>query len=85
MYEREIHVQSKEIDEVRRNEELVIPKTIDYTSKSLAFSFEEREKLLAIQPQTIAAATRIQGITPSTIIRLLRAVKGSNGHEINLQ
>lgn len=77
MYEREIVEQAKEIEEVRRNEELLIPRSIDYTSKSLAISFEEQEKLLKIQPPNIASATKIQGITPTTIVRLLRAVKAN--------
>lgn len=75
IYEREIKEQAKEIEEVRRNEEVLIPESIDYTCKTLSISFEEREKLLKAQPQTIAAATRIQGITPTTIVRLLRVAK----------
>lgn len=78
VYERMIEVQAKEVQEVQRNEELEIPDAIDYTSKSLSLSFEEMEKLLKIKPQTIAAATRIQGITPSTIVRLLQFVKQRN-------
>lgn len=78
MYERSIEEQAKEVQEVQRNEELEIPDVIDYTSKSLSLSFEEREKLLKIKPLTIAAATRIQGITPSTIVRLLQFVKQRN-------
>ena len=75
MYERVVQEQEKEVQEIRRDESMMIPKDIDYLSKSLSLSFEEREKLLMIQPQTIAAATRIQGVTPSTIVRLLRFVK----------
>ncbi|XP_063701826.1 protein MTO1 homolog, mitochondrial [Culicoides brevitarsis] len=78
MYDRFIVEQAKEVEEVQRNEELEIPDAIDYTSKSLSLSFEEREKLLKIKPQTIAAATRIQGITPTTIVRLLGYVKQRN-------
>lgn len=44
-------------------------------SKSLSLSSEEREKLTLVQPQTIAAASRIQGVTPSTVLRLLNHVK----------
>lgn len=78
MYERFIEDQAKEVQEVQRNEEMEIPDAIDYTSKTLSLSFEEQEKLLKIKPQTIAAATRIQGITPSTIVRLLQFVKQRN-------
>lgn len=79
LYENFVKGQQKEVMEIRRDEELLIPKTIDYLSKSLCLSFEEREKLIMVQPQTIAAATRIQGVTPSTIIRLLRFVKQNKG------
>jgi tRNA uridine 5-carboxymethylaminomethyl modification enzyme len=75
MYERVVKDQENEVKEIRRDEAMKIPKNIDYLSKSLCLSYEEREKLAIVQPQTIAAATRIQGITPSTIVRLLRFVK----------
>ncbi|XP_023029149.2 5-taurinomethyluridine-[tRNA] synthase subunit MTO1, mitochondrial [Leptinotarsa decemlineata] len=67
--------QLEEVQEVRRDEGLTIPEDLDYNSNSLNLSFEEREKLLAVQPQTIAAASRIPGVTPSSVFRLLRFVK----------
>lgn len=75
VYEHAVALQAIEVMEIQRDESMLIPKNIDYSSQSLSVSFEEREKLMMIQPQTIAAATRIQGITPSTIVRLLRYVK----------
>ena len=78
MYHHVVKDQEKEVMEIRRDEALLIPRNIDYMSKSLSMSFEEREKLMTIQPQTIAGATKIQGITPSTIVRLLRFVKQNN-------
>uniref|UniRef100_A0A182JLL0 tRNA uridine 5-carboxymethylaminomethyl modification enzyme C-terminal subdomain domain-containing protein n=1 Tax=Anopheles atroparvus TaxID=41427 RepID=A0A182JLL0_ANOAO len=75
LYSLSIEDQSREVEEVQRNENLRIPAAIDYLSKSLNLSFEEQEKLLHIQPQTIAAASRIQGITPSSIVRLVKYVK----------
>lgn len=75
MYERVAQDQEKEVIEIRRDEAMKIPKNIDYLSRKLSLSYEEREKLAVVQPQTIAAATRIQGITPSTIVKLLRFVK----------
>lgn len=80
MYDRVVKEQAVEVSEIRRDESFLIPKSIDYLSKSLSLSFEEREKLIMIQPQTIAAATRIQGVTPSTIVRLLRFVKQNPTH-----
>ncbi|XP_055322375.1 protein MTO1 homolog, mitochondrial [Sitodiplosis mosellana] len=78
MYEHAIELQAKAIEEVRQDEGLLIPSDIDYSADSLSMSAEEREKLARIEPQTIAAASRIQGITPSTIVRLLRYVKRKN-------
>ncbi|KAH8258385.1 hypothetical protein KR038_010591 [Drosophila bunnanda] len=67
--------QQRDVEDVRREERLAIPSDIDYFSKSLSLSNEERQKLTLIQPQTIAAASRIQGVTPSTIVRLMKYVK----------
>ncbi|KAJ8920073.1 hypothetical protein NQ315_011727 [Exocentrus adspersus] len=75
MYEAAAAEQVEEVREVRRDEALIIPRDLDYNSESLSLSFEEREKLLAVQPQTIAAASRIPGVTPSSVFRLLRFVK----------
>lgn len=75
LYSLSIQEQAKEVEEVQRHEQLQIPRSIDYLSRSLNLSYEEQEKLVHIQPQTIAAASRIQGITPSTIVRLVRYVK----------
>ncbi|XP_050096866.1 protein MTO1 homolog, mitochondrial [Anopheles aquasalis] len=75
LYALSIADQSREVEEVQRNEALRIPDTIDYLAKSLNLSFEEQEKLIQIQPQTIAAASRIQGVTPSSIVRLVKYVK----------
>ncbi|KAL5284954.1 MTO1 family protein [Megaselia abdita] len=75
LYEFSVKEQMKDVEEVRKDEKLVIPKDIDYFQKSLSLSNEEREKLAMIQPQTIAAASRIQGVTPSTVVRLLKFIK----------
>uniref|UniRef100_A0A182NHG3 tRNA uridine 5-carboxymethylaminomethyl modification enzyme C-terminal subdomain domain-containing protein n=1 Tax=Anopheles dirus TaxID=7168 RepID=A0A182NHG3_9DIPT len=52
LYSLSIEDQSREVEEVQRNESLRIPDAIDYLSKSLNLSFEEQEKLVKIQPQT---------------------------------
>lgn len=54
IYDFAVKEQSKEIEEVRRDESLVIPKDIDYLAKSLSLSFEERDKLMTTQPQTVS-------------------------------
>lgn len=54
IYDFAVKEQSKEIEEVRRDESLVIPKDIDYLAKSLSLSFEESDKLMTTQPQTVS-------------------------------
>ncbi|XP_039287013.1 protein MTO1 homolog, mitochondrial [Nilaparvata lugens] len=75
LYASNIEQQMRDVAQVRRDEALSIPADIDYASKQLSLSLEDREKLLAVQPQTIAAATRVPGITPSAILYLLHYVK----------
>lgn len=53
-YEAAAEDQAEEVREVRQNESLIIPRNMDYASESLSLSFEEREKLLTVQPQTVS-------------------------------
>ncbi|XP_055838089.1 protein MTO1 homolog, mitochondrial [Episyrphus balteatus] len=75
LYDYFVVEQAKDVEAVRQEEQLMIPANIDYFAKSLSLSNEERQKLTMIQPQTIAAASRIQGVTPSTVVRLLKFIK----------
>ncbi|XP_049855553.1 protein MTO1 homolog, mitochondrial isoform X1 [Schistocerca gregaria] len=78
LYEMAICEQMEEVEEIRRDEALIIPTSINYAAKSLCLSSEEIEKLTLVQPSTIAAASRIPGVTPSTVVRLLNYVKQQN-------
>lgn len=53
LYRCAIQDQAEEIAEVRRDEAMTIPVDLDYNSEALNIGFEDREKLLAIQPQTV--------------------------------
>ncbi|XP_022902702.2 protein MTO1 homolog, mitochondrial isoform X1 [Onthophagus taurus] len=75
LYESAIAMQINEVAELKRDEAYLIPRDINYNSESLNLSFEEREKLMTFQPQTIAAASRIPGVTPASIVKLLRFAK----------
>ncbi|XP_015515997.1 protein MTO1 homolog, mitochondrial isoform X1 [Neodiprion pinetum] len=75
IYAMAVEDQMRDVNEVRKHEEMLIPPAIDYSVSALSFSYEEREKLMIAQPQTIAAASRIPGVTPSAILRLLHYVK----------
>lgn len=52
-YEYAIRSQAGEVEEVKRDEEMHIPISLDYNSKGLNLSFEDREKLLRVQPATV--------------------------------
>lgn len=57
-------------DKLKRLENLKIPKEFDYTQLK-SISTEARQKLSQIQPETIAQASRISGVSPSDISILL--------------
>lgn len=46
---------------MKRDEAYVIPRDINYNSESLNLSFEEREKLMAVQPQTVSFSKKMVG------------------------
>lgn len=62
--------QKEEIARAAANETLVIPETVDYDAVP-GLSFEVRQKLKAIRPETIGQASRISGVTPAAITLLL--------------
>jgi tRNA uridine 5-carboxymethylaminomethyl modification enzyme len=59
-----------QVDKLNRLENIYIKNKFDY-SKITALSFEAREKLIKINPETISQARRIPGISPSDISILL--------------
>ena len=66
--------QQREIEKFRKQENLRLPDNIDYSSV-LGLSTEARERLAAIQPETLGHASRLEGVTPSTISLLLIHLK----------
>ncbi|KAL1140238.1 hypothetical protein AAG570_000170 [Ranatra chinensis] len=79
LYEDAVTREYDQVSQIRQDEAMLIPPDIDYTSSSLCISAEEQEKLMTIMPRTIAAASRIPGVTPSTILRLLFHIKQNYG------
>ncbi|XP_046583559.1 protein MTO1 homolog, mitochondrial-like [Haliotis rubra] len=73
MYVNELKDQLEEMEEVRQDEELLLPDDLDYDS--LCISTDAKSKLADARPATIAAASRIPGMTPAAILILLRHVK----------
>ena len=66
--------QREDILDFKKDEELKIPVSINYT-KVGSLSNEIVEKLSKTKPRTIGAASRISGVTPAAIIAILRFVK----------
>jgi len=62
--------QSAEIEELRRNEAIRVPAGMDYDGVG-GLSLEMRERLKAARPETLAAASRIPGITPAALAAIL--------------
>ncbi|CAK0741129.1 5-carboxymethylaminomethyluridine-tRNA synthase subunit MnmG [uncultured Gammaproteobacteria bacterium] len=66
--------QEADVAAFRRDENLLIPETVDYSAIG-SLSTEVRLKLVAAQPATLGAAARIPGVTPAAVIALLRHVR----------
>lgn len=68
------HRQAEDVEAFRREEALVLPSTLNYAEIG-SLSTEIRQKLEAVRPATLGAASRIPGVTPAAIVSLLRHVK----------
>ena len=66
--------QKEEIERMRRHENILIPDFFDY-SKVKGLSSEVTEKLSEARPETLARASRLQGVTPAAISLLLVSLK----------
>jgi len=66
--------QEAEIHAFRRDEELLLPRDLDYGAIG-SLSTEIRQKLSAARPANLGAASRISGVTPAALVALLRHVK----------
>jgi tRNA uridine 5-carboxymethylaminomethyl modification enzyme len=66
--------QDADIANFRRDEALRIPDAFDYRAIS-GLSAELRDKLIAIRPQTVGQAGRIEGITPAALTLLAAHAK----------
>ena len=70
-YENYIKRQSKDVSDMKKDENLIIPENIDYEDV-FGLSAEDKEKLAIVRPETLAHAGRIQGVSQSAILSLLR-------------
>ena len=73
-YQGYITRQQEEIERQRRNEHKALPADFDF-SQVRGLSAEVREKLIAVNPETIGQAARIPGVTPAAVSLLLVHLK----------
>ena len=74
MYSGYLERQELDIHNFKKEEEMAIPESVEYDLFP-SLSTEIKTKLKHIRPQTIGAASRIQGITPAAIITILSHIK----------
>ncbi|KAI3385373.1 hypothetical protein SNEBB_009843 [Seison nebaliae] len=74
IYERLEELQANEMQKIKDDEKIIIPENFNYT-KLHPISMELREKLNKYQPQSLAAASHIPGMTPAALLNLLQHLK----------
>ncbi|AMQ89159.1 tRNA uridine-5-carboxymethylaminomethyl(34) synthesis enzyme MnmG [Marinobacter sp. LQ44] len=73
-YEGYISRQADEIERLRRNENTALPVDLDYEVIG-GLSNEIKQKLQTVRPETVAQASRIQGVTPAAVSQILVHLK----------
>ncbi|MEP5174308.1 MAG: tRNA uridine-5-carboxymethylaminomethyl(34) synthesis enzyme MnmG, partial [Marinobacter alexandrii] len=73
-YEGYISRQADEIERLRRNENTELPVDLDYDVIG-GLSNEIKQKLKEVRPETVAQASRVQGVTPAAISQILVHLK----------
>jgi tRNA uridine 5-carboxymethylaminomethyl modification enzyme len=79
-YENYIQKQYELIERIKQFENIKFPPNFDFF-KVTNISYEAREKLSKIKPQTLAQASRISGISPADIAVLLSYLKTVYGYK----
>lgn len=73
-YDGYIKRQLEELERFKKNEELVLPKEINYKEMP-GLSIEVSEKLSEVRPYSLGQASRIPGVTPASISILMIVLK----------
>ncbi|MBD3639720.1 MAG: tRNA uridine-5-carboxymethylaminomethyl(34) synthesis enzyme MnmG [Marinobacter sp.] len=73
-YEGYISRQADEIERLRKNENTALPIDLDYEVIG-GLSNEIKQKLKDVRPETVAQASRIQGVTPAAVSQILVYLK----------
>ena len=78
LYAHYIARQERDAAQLQRDEALELPESLDYGAIS-GLSAELRKKLEAVRPETIAHASRIEGMTPAALLLLTSVVRRRDG------
>ena len=73
-YDGYVKRQLEQIEKMKRLENTILPEDIDYNEMQ-GLRIEAREKLTKIRPANVGQASRISGVSPSDITRLLMELK----------
>ena len=73
VYRGYVQRQLQDISDLKRDEELKIPRNLDY-NKIPNLTKEVLEKLNYIRPKNLGEITRISGVTPAAVINILRFI-----------
>jgi tRNA uridine 5-carboxymethylaminomethyl modification enzyme len=74
LYAGYIQRQHADIASLRKEDELVLPLALDYSTMP-SLSAELRQKLMKVRPATLGQASRVDGMTPSALAVILGHVK----------
>jgi len=77
-YDGYIKRQQRQLEELNRMEDHLIPEDIDYNSLQ-GLRIEARQKLSAVRPICLGQATRISGVSPADAAALMMYLKGKKG------
>jgi tRNA uridine 5-carboxymethylaminomethyl modification enzyme len=73
--------QDADIESLKKDEAIGVPENLDYRGMA-GLSNELRDKLLAVQPATLAQAGRIEGMTPAAMALLLGEIRRHGAHRV---
>ncbi|MDO5528244.1 MAG: tRNA uridine-5-carboxymethylaminomethyl(34) synthesis enzyme MnmG [Paracoccus sp. (in: a-proteobacteria)] len=73
-YAQYVDRQAREVEMLRRDEAVLIPATLDYRALS-GLSGELTAKLTSQRPDSLAAASKIEGMTPAALTLILSAIR----------
>ncbi|MDE0345382.1 MAG: tRNA uridine-5-carboxymethylaminomethyl(34) synthesis enzyme MnmG [Boseongicola sp.] len=74
LYAHYVARQAKDVDDLRRDEAHAIPADFDYGTLG-GLSFELRQKLTVVRPETLGQAGRVEGMTPAALTLILARLR----------